>query len=167
MKSLALLLICMASFSISRAQLKTKVKCSDFYVDILNGTLNGLKPNRTQEEFKTTLPCYTSVEEEGSAAKCGSGVFFKDKYIYVYTKRKYIAVGPRFPVKQLSIPLMGAKRNALFKWLGNPKMKDDLWDAFDMQYGVLVLHYDVAGAAGKVKLIQFSTETTETLSLCE
>jgi len=166
MKSLAILLICMASFSAAMAQLKPKEKCPDFYVDILNGTLNGLKPNRTQDEFKTTLPCYTSAEEEGSTAKCGSGVFFKDKDIYVYTKRKYITVGPRFHGK-LTIPLMGAKRNALFKWLGNPKMKDDLWDAFDLQYGTLVLHYDVAGAAGKVKLIQFSTESTETLNLCE
>jgi hypothetical protein len=51
--------------------------------------------------------------------------------------------------------------------LGNPKIKDDLWDAYETQYGCLVLHYDVAGAAGKVKYFQFSTLGTDALNLCE
>jgi hypothetical protein len=66
-----------------------------------------------------------------------------------------------------SIPLLGTKRNSLFKSLGNPKMKDDLWDAYEMQYGTLILHYDVAGPAGKVRFFQFSTLGTDLLSLCE
>ena len=61
-----------------------------------------------------------------------------------YTKRDYIEIGPKF-LGKLSIPLLGTKRNSLFKSLGNPKIKDDLWDAYEMQYGTLVLHYDVAG----------------------
>ena len=35
------------------------------------------------------------------------------------------------------------------------------------QYGTLILHYDVKGPAGKVKLIQMSTESTDTIQLCE
>lgn len=62
---------------------------------------------------------------------------------------------------------MGTKRGSLFKTLGNPKIKDDLWDAYDTQYGTLILHYDVKGPAGKVKLIQMSTESTDTIQLCE
>jgi hypothetical protein len=153
--------------SVSMAQLKAKVKCPDIYIDILNGTVNNdIKPNNTQDEIKTKFPCFTSAVDEGPDAKCGGGIFFKDKDIFYYTKRDYIEVGPKF-VGKMSLPILGAKRNSLFKFLGNPKIKDDLWDAFDMQYGTLVLHYDVAGAAGKVKMIQFSTLTTDNLNLCE
>ncbi len=153
----------MGCLSVSMGQLVAKAKCPDFYVDILDGTVNGMKPNRTLNEIKTLFPCSTSIEEEGSTAKCGSGIFFKNKDIYFYTKRNYIEIGPKFQGK-ISIPLLGAKRGSLFKSLGNPKIKDDQWDAFEMQYGTLVLHYD---ATGKVKLIQFSTLSTDELSLCE
>jgi hypothetical protein len=59
---------------------------------------------------------------------------------------------------------LGAKRETLFKWLGNPKIADSEWDAFQMAYGTLVLHYN---NAGKVKLIQFSSKSMDVLSLCE
>jgi hypothetical protein len=64
----------------------------------------------------------------------------------------------------LSLPIMGASRNSFFKTLGNPKIKDDTWDAFQMQYGTLVLHYN---KANKVIKIQISTLPTEALNLCE
>ncbi|HEX6179712.1 MAG TPA: hypothetical protein VFZ47_00625, partial [Chitinophagaceae bacterium] len=83
--------------------------------------------------------------------------------IYFYTNRDYIEIGPKFKGK-LSVPLIGAKRGSLFNKLGNPVMKDATWDAYQTNYGTLVLHYD---AAGKVKLIQMSTLGTNTLSLCE
>ena len=99
-------------------------------------------------------------------AKCGGGIFFKDKDLYFYTKRNYVEVGPKF-IGKTSFPLLGTKRGSLFTRLGNPKIKDDLWDAYETQYGTLVLHYDVAGAAGKVKFLQFSTLGTDQLNLCE
>jgi len=166
MKRTLFVILAMSIVSVSMGQLKAKVKCPDFYVDILNGTVNEIKPNYTPNEIKEKFPCFTSAEEESNDAKCGGGIFFKDKDIYFYTKRDYIEIGPKFTGKT-SIPLLGTKRNGLFKSLGNPKMKDDLWDAFQTQYGTLVLHYDVAGAAGKVKFFQFSTLGTEQLNLCE
>ena len=166
MKRTLFVILAMNIVAVSMGQLKTKVKCPDFYVDILNGTVNEIKPNYTPNEIKDKFPCFTSAVEESNDAKCGGGIFFKDKDIYFYTKRDYIEIGPKF-VGKTSIPLLGTKRNGLFKSLGNPKMKDDLWDAFETQYGTLVLHYDVAGAAGKVKFFQFSTLSTEQLNLCE
>lgn len=148
------------------AQLKAKAKCPDFYVDILNGSVNDLKPNNTQNEIKEKFPCFTGTDDESETVKCGGGIYFKDKDIYFYTRRKYIEVGPKFTGKT-SFPLLGTKRGSLFAKLGNPKIKDDLWDAYETQYGTLVLHYDVAGAAGKVKFFQFSTFTTDQLNLCE
>lgn len=162
-KHLILFALSMSFLSVTMGQLKAKTKCPDFYVDILNGTVNGLKPNRTFTEIKTEFPCFTSAVEESPDAKCGGGLFYKDKDMYFYTKRNYIEIGPKFQGK-LTLPLLGAKRNSLFKWLGNPKIKDDQWEAFEMQYGTLVLHYD---AASKVKLIQLSTLSTDVLSLCE
>ena len=154
------ILICFVS--IAFGQLRAKPVCT-FSVDILNGTVNNIKPDFSLAEIKDKLPCFTSAEDEGPNAKCGGGVFYKDKDIYFYTQRDYIEIGEKFNGK-LSIPLMGASRKNLFQWLGNPKIKDETWDAFEMAYGTLVLHYN---AASKVKLIQFSTKGIDALSLCE
>lgn len=165
-KRLPLILLFMSILSVGMGQLKAKVKCPDLYVDVLNGTVNDIKPSYTQNEIKEKFPCFTSAVDETPDAKCGGGIFFKDKDLYFYTKRDYVEVGPKF-IGKTSIPLLGTKRGSLFSKLGNPKIKDDLWDAYEMQYGTLVLHYDVAGAAGKVKFFQFSTLGTEGLNLCE
>jgi hypothetical protein len=157
----------MSIASLSMAQLRAKAKCPDLYVDILTGTVNGdIKPSDTQDEIKSKFPCFTSAVDETPDAKCGGGIFFKDKDIYFYTKRDYIEIGPKF-LGKTSVPIIGTKRNGLFSKLGNAKIKDDLWDAYEMQYGTLVLHYDIAGASGKVKMIQVSTLSTDQLNLCE
>lgn len=143
------------------AQLRAKVVCPEFSVDILNGKVNNLKPDYTAGEIKKVLPCFTS--EDSVTAKCGSGLIYKDKDIAFHLQRAYVEIGEKFKGK-LSIPLMGSARNSLFKWLGNPKIKDDSWDAYEMSYGTLVLHYT---AAGKVNLVQMSTKATEELTLCQ
>lgn len=163
MKKTLLVIFSMATLSGAMAQLTVKSKCPDFVVDILDGKVNGLKANASNADIKAKLPCATSSEEEGGTAKCGANVFYKDRDIYFYTQRDYVEIGPKFKGK-MTIPLLGAKRGSLFKVLGNPKLKDDKWDAYQMQYGTLVLHYD---AAGKINLIQFSTNSTDILSLCE
>lgn len=166
MKKILFVILTMSLACGVTAQLKAKVKCPDFYVDILTGTVNGIKPNQTQTEIKDQFPCFSSAEDESATAKCGGGIFFKDKDLFFYTKRNYVEIGPKF-IGKTSFPLLGTKRGSLFAKLGNPKIKDDLWDAYETQYGTLVLHYDVAGAAGKVKFFQFSTVGTDQLNLCE
>ncbi|HEY4148688.1 MAG TPA: hypothetical protein VGM41_07160 [Chitinophagaceae bacterium] len=163
MKKLMLVLLSMVILSGAMAQLTAKSKCPDFLVDMFDGKVNGLKPSATNFEIKAKFPCSTSSEEDGTTAKCGTSVFFKDKDIYFYTQRAYIEIGPRFKGK-LTVPVMGAKRGSMFQWFGNPKIKDDKWDAYQTSYGTLVLHYD---AAGKVNLIQFSTNSTDVLNLCQ
>lgn len=163
MKKTLLVICSMAVLSGAIAQLKPTTKCPDFIVDILDGKVNGLKANAPIYDVKEKFPCFSSIAEEGSAAKCGAGVFYKDRDVKFYTDRDYIEIGPKFK-GTMTVPLLGAKRGSLFKSLGNPKMKDDKWDAYQMNFGTLVLHYD---AAGKVNLIQFSTYGTELLNLCE
>ena len=146
------------------AQLKTTAVCPVFSVDILKGRVNSdLLTSSTVGQIKTKFPCFTSAEDESATAKCGGGVFYKDKDIYFYTARDYIEIGPNFKGK-LSLPLMGANRNALFKWLGNPKIKDVNWDAFETAYGILILYYN---KSGKINKIQFSVKGADTIQLCE
>ena len=153
------LLFALASFS----QLKTTPVCNTIYVDILGGKVNGVEPDFTQGQIKTTLPCFTSEEPENASSSCGGAIFYKDKDIYFYTGRDYVEIREKFKGK-LSVPLMGAARNSLFKTLGHPKIKDVKWDAFQTQYGTLILYYN---AANRINKIQFSSKTTDAIQLCQ
>lgn len=146
-----------------QAQLKTTKVCPAISVEILDGKVNGLVLGSNNAQIKATLPCFTSEVAESTSSKCGKNVFYKDKDIYFYTDRGYVEIGPNFKGK-LSLPLMGASRNNLFKTLGHPKIKDVSWDAFSTQYGILILYYS---KANKVNKIQFSNKSAETINLCE
>ncbi|WP_127130420.1 hypothetical protein [Pseudoflavitalea rhizosphaerae] len=146
------------------AQLKSsKVSCPAFEVDILNGRVNGLKPDRTTNEITGKFPCYTSKAEENSSSKCGGMIVYKDKDLTFFTGRNYVEIGPAFKGK-MSIKMLGTKRGSLNKMLGTPKIKDSTWDAYQTGYGCLVLYY---GADNKVKKIQFSTYSTDAIQLCD
>lgn len=163
-KTILVTLIVITSSAVASAQLNTTPKCKEINVDLLDGIINKtLLPTSTVGQIKLNLPCFTSFEEEGTSAKCGGGVFFKDKDIYFYTTRDYIEIGPAFKGK-LSLPLMGAPRNGLFKLLGSPQIKDVKWDAFQTAYGVLILYYN---SASRVNKIQFSRMSVNTIQLCE
>jgi hypothetical protein len=164
MKMIITFLFSIGICAVAAAQLKTTPKCPDFNIDILDGTVNkNILPGSTVGQIKLNLPCFTSFEEEGTSAKCGAGVFYKDKDLFFYTTRDYIEIGPNFK-GTLSIPLIGAPRNGLFKWLGTPQIKDVSWDAFQTAYGVLILYYD---KDTKVNKIQFSNQSAGTIHLCE
>jgi hypothetical protein len=164
MKTIIVFLSSLVLCAVASAQLKTTPKCPDFDIDILDGIINKIiLPTSTVGQIKLNLPCFTSFEEEGTSAKCGAGVFYKDKDVYFYTTRDYVEIGPAFKGK-LSIPLMEAPRNSLFKWLGTPQIKDVIWDAFQTAYGVLILYYN---NESKVNKIQFSTQSANSIHLCE
>ena len=147
----------------AQAQLKRTAVCPVFTVDVLYGKLNdGLNPQSTIGEIKNSFPCYSELQQQASAGKC-AGIFYKDKDIYFYTDRNYIEIRQNFKGK-LSLPLMGASRKSLFKSLGNPKIKDINWDAYQTAYGTLVLYYN---KAGKINKLQISNKSTESLKLCE
>ncbi|NML20927.1 hypothetical protein HHL16_08580 [Pseudoflavitalea sp. G-6-1-2] len=166
MKPLSISIITLCIIIISpklQAQLKVTAKCPAVEVDILDGKVNGLKPDRTPSEIAGKLPCFTSKEEDNSSSKCGGVIAYKDKDIYFYTGRNYVDIGPAFKGK-LSIPVMGSKRGSLFRTLGNPKLKETKWDAWQTSYGCLILYY---GAGNKVNRIRFSTYGTDVIQLCE
>lgn len=158
-----LILASLGFAQISSAQLKTTPICPSFTIDVLDGKINDLRISSTLAEFKKTFPCYSSAEEETADSKCDGGVFYKDKDLYCYTGRDYVEIREKFKGK-LSVPLLGAPRNGLYKWLGHPKLKDVDWDAFQTAYGILVVYYN---KSGKVNKLVMSTKGTDTLQLCE
>jgi hypothetical protein len=164
MKKTFLFILIMICITSAQAQLKVKAKCDEFYVDVLGGTVNDVRPDYTMGQIKTKLPCFSSSDEEGNTtAKCGATVFYKDRDVYFYTDRDYIEIGEKFKGR-MSVSLIGMLRKAVVKYFGQPKLKDDGWDAFQTQYGLAVLHYN---KLGKVSLIQLTTKNTGNLQLCE
>jgi hypothetical protein len=143
--------------------LVTKTKCDAFTIDILDGKVGGLKASAKDYDIKKAFPCFTSAEPEGSTAGCGGQVAYKDRDVYFFVDRDYIEIRDKVKAT-LTVPLMGGKRNSFFKFLGNPKLKDDKWDAFQMSYGTLILYYN---SAGKVNKIQISTMSTDNIQLCQ
>jgi len=148
---------------ITDAQLTSKPVCPKIFADLLEGLINErLECISTPGEIKKLFPCFTSETEETNGSTCG-GVFYKDRDIYFFTERDYIEIRDKFK-GALAPALLGVKRDGLFRILGNPKMKDAAWDAFQTKYGILILYYD---AAGKVNKIQMSTKNTSTIKLCQ
>jgi len=163
MKNIFFILTGVIITQLATAQLKTTAVCPAFTVNVLEGTLNDdLNPKSTTGEIKTIFPCFNEVAEETSGTKC-AGIFYKDKDIYFYTGRNYIEIRQNFKGK-LSLPLIGASRSSLFKWLGHPKVKDVNWDAFQTKYGILILYYN---KAGKINKLQISSKSTDTIKLCD
>lgn len=158
--SLLILLFSSGSF----AQLKISEKCPEIDVNLLYGIVNQtILPSSDIAMIKHDLPCFTGLRNKDDSSKCGAAVFYKDKDIYFYTDRDYVEIGPAFKGK-LSLPLMGAPRNGIFKWLGAPEIKEATWDAFKTSYGILILYYD---KESKVNKIQFSSKTASTIQLCQ
>ena len=163
MKSIILSFSALLVTIAASAQLKTEVKCPEFNVDVLNGNVNHIIiPTSNAEQIKKNLPCYTGFNED-IKSKCGSTVFYKDQDIYFYVSRNYIEIGPHFR-GNLSVPLMGAPRNSLFRLLGDPEIKQPAWDAYKTSYGILILYYN---KENKVDKIQFSTQSASTIQLCD
>ena len=143
------------------SQLKPKIVCDAFVVDVLDGKVNDVHADFTPGQIKAKLPCFTGEDPETS--KCGSVIYYKDRDVKFYPTRKYVEVGPGFKGK-FTFPIMGEKRGSFFKKLGVPKLKDAAWDAFETQYGCLILYYN---SASKVRMIRFSALTTDEINLCE
>ena len=162
MKKNLLTIISVACVLITQAQLKTTPVCPAFTVDVLEGTINDLNTKSTLGEVKSSSPCFTKLVETATTTDC-AGAFYKDRDISFFTERGYVEIGEKFKGK-LSLPLIGASRTSLFKWLGFPKIKDVNWDAFQTKYGILIIYYT---KAGKINKLQMSSRTTDTIKLCE
>lgn len=161
MKLISFSFIAVLLCSAASAQLKTTVKCPEIDVNLLKGIVNQtILPNSDPALIRHDLPCATS---SGTTNKCGVTVAYKNKDIYFYTDRDYVEIGPAFKGK-LSLPLMGAPRNGLFKYLAAPQIKESNWEAYETAYGILIVYFN---KQNRVNKIQFSTRTSKNIQLCE
>lgn len=163
MKFIAFILFAVISVTSVKAQLKAAAVCPTISVDILEGVINNkLYCTSTGGEVQKLFPCFTSVVEETNGSTCGA-VVYKDKDITFYTERDYIEIGNNFKGK-LEPALMGVSRTQLFKLLGNPKVKDANWEAYQTKYGIMILYFD---GGSKINKIQISSKTADSIKLCE
>jgi len=147
----------------AKAQLKVTDACPVFTVDVLEGSINRIHPKSTSSEIIKTFPCQTNVEEQiDSAGRC-QGVFYKNRGVSFFTGRNYIEVDNSFKGK-MNPAIMGAAKGSLFATLGNPKMKDIEWEAYQTKYGTLIVYYN---KANKINKIQMTTKSTDNIKLCE
>jgi hypothetical protein len=129
----------------------------------LEGTINNkLYCTSTGAEVQKLFPCFTSVVEETNGSTCGA-VMYKDKDITFYTERDYVEIGSNFK-GTLEPALMGVSRTQLFKLLGNPKIKDATWEAYQTKYGIMILYFN---QSSKINKIQISSKSTDSIKLCE
>ena len=163
MKNCVALVLALFIVLFSEAQLVARTPCPTMVIDWAGGKINGASPDNTPGEIKKKLPCFTKAEEENASSKCGGLIEYKDLDIRYYTKRDYVEVGSKFKGKQ-SMHLLGNKKANIFKLLGNPKLKDPEWEAFQTAYGTIILYYSKGGIVNKVR---FSTVGTELLQICE
>lgn len=162
MKQYFFFLLATLCFYHTKAQLTVKTNCPELVVDVLDGKVNGIKPNMPFPEMKTKFSCYTKAAEADSL-KCGGGIFYADKDLYIYTARDYVEVGPKFKGR-LTVPLLGADKSKLFNTLGNPKLKDAGWEAYPTSYGILIVYFD---KKNKINRLIISTRGTDNIQLCE
>lgn len=145
------------------AQLKAKADCGLITVDVFKGWINQAKPDDDPEQIKIKLPCFSSFEKEGNESKCGGGVYYADKGLTFYVQRDYVVIDEKFKGK-FNAAIMGAKSDALFAILGNPKLKDANWEAYQMAYGIMIVYYNTKGLVNKIII---STKTTDEIQLCD
>ena len=155
---IAIIFISHPSFS----QLKATVRCPTFDADLLEGNVNKVFPQFTPGQIKEVFPCFTEEVKKTDSTAC-AGVFIKDQGLLFYTDRDYIEVRDNYRGK-MEPAVMGAARGSLFKFLGNPKIKDVSWDAFQTKYGTLIIYYN---SSGKINKLQMSSLGTESIKLCE
>jgi hypothetical protein len=149
--------------NIASAQLKVTDACPTFSVDILEGNINRIHPRSTSSEITRTFPCQTGVEESiDSTGRC-QGVFYKNKGVNFFTGRNYIEIDNSFKGK-MEPAIMGAAKGSLFSVLGNPKLKDIEWEAYQTKYGTLIVYYS---KANRINKIQMTTKSTDNIKLCE
>ena len=150
------------STNLLQAQLRSTPHCPQFNIDILEGSVSKMYPQSPFGDIVNRLPCYTEAVDELASAGCG-GVYFKDKGVFFHTYRDYIEIKENYS-GTMTLPLMKANRNMLFKWLGLPSAKDIKWESYQMRYGSLILFFD---ESGNVNSIVITSKSVETLRMCE
>lgn len=139
--------------------------CSSFYVDVEEGTLNGINPTASMNDVKRQFPCFTGDTEEGSSFNCGGGVFDVDHNFYFYTGRDYIEVRYGF-TGTMSDNLISLGEDEIKSKLGEPENivegGTQTYKIYKMKYGALVVTF----RTGKVYQIAMHASKPDKVEIC-
>lgn len=163
MKSYPLCFLLLIFFNSVQSQIINTEKCNSIIVDILDGKVNRARPDFTPDRIRLELPCATSSFMESDTSMCDGRIIYADKHLTFFTQKDYVEIREAYSGKW-TIPVMGAAKGSLFNYLGNPKVKQEKFEAYATAYGTLVLYYN---DAGKVRLVRMSTNTHEFASFCD
>lgn len=132
------------------------IKTKPYYVDIINGTIDGLKPTATNEEIVAKFPDYTSIDETESVYNDGGGVFYINKGMFFYTYKDIIDIREDF-IGNVSLNLMSKgtneiptllkkdpikiEGNSYTEYFGNsePRTTHVVAQTFEMNYGKIMI----------------------------
>ena len=162
MKIILLIIGCITStLSVSAQLVSSAPVCPTFRVDVLDGNINKIHSKSTVGEVTKMFPCFSEIVDKDSM-QC-TRVVYKEKGVSFFPGRNYIEIREGFK-GTMTPAILGTSRGSLFATLGSPKMKDANWDAFQTQYGTLVVYYN---KGGKINKLQMSSRGTDSMKLCE
>ncbi len=104
----------------------------DLFVDFKNGTLNGARPDFTEEQFQLLFPKFVD-ELVWSDIPSLHG-------IEINYFSNYFIIEKEFGI-DTSIKLFGKSRKRTLSRLGDPAKSGEMYDAFQMEYGTLIVFY--------------------------
>jgi hypothetical protein len=130
------------------------IKTQPYYVDVMNGTIDGLKPTATHAEIVAKFPDYTSIDEKETDYNNGGGVFFLNKGMFFYTYRDIIDIREDFignvshnlmskgtnqiPAILKKIPIT-SEENSYSQYNDNFRTTRVVKQTFEMDYGKLII----------------------------
>ncbi len=121
--------------------------CENLFLDLDEGTLNGLKASANPQDVKQALPCFTGQTPDGAEVNCGGGVFYLNHDFYFYSGDNYIEVRDNFSGR-ISFDLLQKRTSEVIFVLGEPTREEEIvkWDGtyrkhffYERKYGTLSL----------------------------
>jgi hypothetical protein len=120
-------------------------ECQLFIFDLSDGTMNGVKPNLSQNEIREWIPCFTRITPNGADADCRGALVYEPHYFTFYTYTDdYIEVKKGFKGKGDTLFLLN--RSQLRNLLGTPVQnsittENQDKDFFTTDYGCIRVQY--------------------------
>ena len=130
------------------------VKCGEVFVDLMKGTLNGVKPGATHEEARKAFPeCTEAIDamerradhEENLSNSRGFRFYFGSEMVEVWKGFK----------GRTSVKLLGKKMKVLDDLFGKPEIRGEYHAIYKTDYGSLYVNLD-----DKKKVDMFSLHST-------
>ena len=120
------------------------IKTQPYYVDILKGTIDEIKPTATQDEIVAKFPNYSSIDEKIDVYyNDGGGVFYANEGMFFYTFKDYIRINEHF-IGNVSLDLMSKGKDEIPAILNKLPVNIEnnfalTRQTFQMDYGYLVI----------------------------